>query len=83
MPPSDSDETAVDDVSRGDRAKGDRPRRRPRRACAPPTASVAEGASETPDADWGAWLKGDDDATSRSASAQDRWYLEQRPPHWG
>ena len=48
--------------------------------------------SPTPDADWTAWFtKPQQDAPKASAvrgsrghtpDAQDRWYLEQRPPHW-
>ncbi|MFK4495517.1 hypothetical protein FA951_12730 [Dermacoccus nishinomiyaensis] len=43
---------------------------------------AAAPASATPDADWSRWWSRDDDAPG-PRSAQDQWYLDQRPPHWG
>lgn len=61
-----------------------RVRRKHRRVVAPPTNQGRE-TSSTPEADWADWLsaKDDDEPAPTGLSERDRWFLQQRPPHWG
>ena len=69
-------------------------KRRHRRVTAAPTHQPAADVSETPDADWSSWFAQPADgstasgrprvagASGKPVDERDRWYLEQRPPHW-
>lgn len=59
-------------------------RRKPRRAVAPPTAvrQPEPGESATPDADWNDWLTSREPDAAAPHDAREKWFLDERPPHW-